>query len=274
MLDPNNAGFENKLLAKLKDEKINPKPRWQFLFKKNIIWLSGILALIIGAAAVSVMIYLFKFNDWEIYDQTKKSFGEFFLLTLPYFWFIFLGLFVFIVYYNLKHMEKGYHYSTLLLLSASVVLSIFLGAVFYAAGMGAELDNVLGRRAPFYDQVINRQVGFWSQPEEGRLSGLVIAENNRGEFLLIDRGQEEWLVEAAGAEIYPGGIVAAGQPLNLLGEKIDKQTFRAKKILPVNAGKNFFHRFKGKGPMRPGRLPANSAPFFESDLRPLSPTQY
>jgi hypothetical protein len=273
MLDQNNAGFENKLLAKIKEEKINPKPHWQFLLRNNVIWLSGVLALIIGAAAVSVMIYLFKFNDWAIYEQTKKSFWEFFVLTLPYFWFIFLAFFVFVIYYNFKHTEKGYHYSTLLLLSASIVLSIFLGVVFYAAGVGAKLDSILGRRAPFYDQVFNRHINFWSQPAEGRLSGLVIIENKQGEFLLIDSRQKEWLVKVTKTKPYPKEFIVVGQPIRLLGEETDEQTFRADIILPVNAGRNFFHRLDGRGPMRPGRLPAGSNSFLPPEIMPPFPPQ-
>jgi len=261
MLDPNNAGFENKLLAKIKDQKINPKPLWQFLLKDYIIWLAGLVSLLIGAAAISVMIYLFKFNDWEIYDQTKKSFLEFFVLTLPYFWFIFLGLFVFIISYNFQHTKKGYRYSTVLLAGASILSSIILGSIFYVAGLGERLDGILGSQAPFYDRVINRHIDFWSQPEEGRLSGLVVGLVEEGKFILIDRGQEEWLVSTENSQPYSNAIIVVGQPIRLLGEVIGDYAFRADKILPVNAGRDFFHRFNGQPPhMRPGDMPPGPRP--------------
>ena len=256
MLDPNNAGFENKLLAKIKDQKIRPKPLWQFLLKDYVIWLAGLVALLIGAAAISVMIYLFKFNDWDIYDQTKKSFLEFFILTLPYFWFIFLGLFIFIISYNFKHTKKGYRYSTILLGGASILLSIILGSIFYVVGLGEKLDNILGSQAPFYDRIINRHIDFWSQPEEGRLSGLVVGLVEGGNFILVDRGQEEWVVSTENSEPYSNAIVVIGQPTRLLGEAVGDYNFRADKILPLKAGHDFFHRFKGKpAHMRPGNIP-------------------
>ncbi len=248
MLDPNNAGFEHKLLAKIKGEKISPRPRWQFLLKNYVVWLAGLVSLLIGAAAISVMIYLFKFNDWEIYDQTKKSFLEFFVLTLPYFWIIFLSLFIFIISYNFKHTKKGYRYSIILLGGASIMLSVFLGAIFYVAGLGEKLDNILGSGAPFYDQVINRHIDFWSQPSEGRLSGLVIGLTEDGKFILIDRGQEEWLVSVENSKPFSGTIIVIGQPIRLLGEEIGDHAFRADKILPINAGRDFFHRFNNQRP--------------------------
>ena len=260
MLDPNNAGFEHRLLAKIKGEKISPRPRWQFLLKDYLVWLSGLVALIVGGAAISVMIYLFKFNDWEIYDQTKKSFWEFFVLTLPYFWFIFLGLFIFIISYNFKHTKKGYRHSVILLVGASVISSIVLGFVFYAAGLGEKLDNILGQGAPLYDRVINRHIDFWSQPEEGRLSGLIIGIVDEGKFILVDRGQEEWLVGVENSRPYPGAAVVIGQPIRMLGEEVADHAFRADKILPLNAGHDFFHRFSGQMPHNRAGVPGQIFP--------------
>jgi hypothetical protein len=248
MLNQNELGFENKLLAKIKEEKISPKPRWQFLLKNYVIWSFGFISLIIGAAAISVMIYLFRFNDWEIYEQTRKTVLEYFILTLPYFWFIFLGIFIFIIFYNLKHTNKGYRYSGFLLASASIILSIILGTIFYAAGLGKSLDDILGRRAPFYDQMINRHLNFWSQPQEGRLSGLIIAQNKVDEFILVDRRQEEWLIQIIGAVPNSHEMIIIGQPIRLLGEEVDKKIFRVDKIFLANTGRGFFHRFDNRPP--------------------------
>ncbi len=281
MLDKNNADFEDKLLAKIKEEKISPKPRWQFLLKNYVVWSAGLGSLIIGAAAVSVMIYLFKFNDWEIYDQTRKTFLEFFLLTLPYYWFVFLGFFVFTIFYNFKHTKRGYRYSSLLLAGASIFLSIILGTIFFALGVGEKLDNILGSQVPFYDHVINRHVNFWSQPSEGRLSGLVLGVVEGGNFILIDRSQEEWLVSTENSKLYPGAIVITGQPIRLLGEEVENHAFRADKILPVNAGRGFFHRFNGRPPhLRPKMIPSeinrpgiNRPELSPAEIMPFFPPQ-
>jgi hypothetical protein len=267
MLDKNNAVFENKLLTKIKDEKINPKPRWQFLLKNYTVWLAGLLSLLIGAAAISVMIYLFKFNDWEIYDQTKKTFLEFFILTLPYYWFVFLGIFVLIISYNLKHTENGYRYSRLLLIGGSIIFSIILGTIFYFAGMGEAIDNILGRQAPFYDQIINRHIDFWSQPGEGRLSGLVISTTDDGKFILIDRGNEQWLVGTENSKPYSGAVIVVGQPIRLLGEETGDHVFEADEILPIRAGRDFFHRFNGPMPLN-GPMPPVVPDFIPGTITP------
>lgn len=255
MLDQNNASFENKLLAKIKDSKMSPKPRWQFLLKDYMVCLSGILSLLIGSAAISVMIYLFKFNDWEIYEQNKKSFLEFFILTLPYFWLIFMALFVFIVSYNFKHTKKGYRYSSFILASASVLLSIILGSLFFVAGLGEKLDDILGRGMPFYDHVINPHVDFWSKPDDGRLSGMVIDKSEDGAFVLIDRAEESWAVNIEEANPYPEEMVAIGMPIRVIGAVTRDNEFKAEIILPIKAGRGFFHRFDKPRSPKPMMIP-------------------
>ncbi len=251
MLDKNNASFENKLLNKIKDGNICPKPRWQFLLKNYIVWLAGISSLLIGSAAFSVMIYLFKFNDWEIYEQTRKTFLEFFVLTLPYFWLVFLAIFVLIISYNFKHTKSGYRYSSVILIGGSVGLSIIFGTIFYFAGLGEKLDNILGRQMPFYDQVINRHVDFWSRPNEGRLSGIVIERSDDYNFVIIDRGEEIWSVDTSFAKPYPREMVSVGQPIRIIGKESEVNKFSADVILPVNAGRGFFKRFEGRRPPMP-----------------------
>ena len=236
--------FDQKLIAKIKEEKIAPKPRWHFLLKNSVIWGVGLLALLIGAASVSVMIYLFKYNDLDIWSETHSSLGETILLILPYFWLIFLGLFVFILYYNIKHTKSGYRYSMWLILVVSVFTSIILGSGLFWAGFGEKIDLVLSQEAPLYDRVINPRVDFWSRPDEGRLVGLVAAATGQ-QFILVDREQTEWQVTISPDEARnnQGNIdIIVGLPIRLLGKKISDHEFVAEHILPLIPGRGFFGR--------------------------------
>jgi hypothetical protein len=238
--------FDKKLVEKIKEEKMAPKPRWHFLLKDYVIWAAGILALLVGAAAVSVMIYLLKYNGWELQEQTKKSILEFFLLTLPYFWIIFLGLFVFILYYNFKHTKKGYRYPVWVIATAGVGASIILGGVFYLCGLGQRIDNVLGERAPFYEIVMNRQLNFWFNPDEGRLAGVIASEVEEGNFYLIDPSGKTWQIfgrlDQGDSRIFE--FLKAGESVNLIGQVIAVNSFRAEMIKPLVPGRGFFDRPK------------------------------
>lgn len=264
------SGLTDKILNKIKDGHMSPKPRWQFLLKNYVVWLIGILALLIGAASVSVMIYLFRFNDWEIYEETHKSLAEFFLLTLPYFWIIFLALFVFIVYYNLKHTKRGYRYPLYIVILAPVSLSIFLGTIFFTLGCGEKIDSILGSQAPFYDIVINRHVDFWSQPGEGRLAGLIISEPSDSHFILLDRNQKEWTVILETENfLSPVEAVVIGQPVHLLGEVVGENEFQTVRVIPARGGQGFLRHLDNC----PGncRLRQNFRPAPPNGPRPQGP---
>jgi heme/copper-type cytochrome/quinol oxidase subunit 2 len=233
--------FNQEILEKLKE--IKPKARWHFLLKNYAIWVSGILALLIGAVAVSVIIYLSSYNNFAIRQDINKSLGEMLLLTLPYFWLLFLGLFVFIVYYNLKHTKTGYRYSIGLIITVAVVASIFLGGIFFAAGLGEDLDEILGQSAPLYGEMFNPHVDFWSNPEEGRLIGIVSSQTDNDSFILIDKNQHEWTIQFKGNDFIATSL--SGKPLRLIGQKKSDDTFEVFKVLPMMPGHGFFKHLNG-----------------------------
>ena len=55
--------ISKQVLEKIKDKKIKPKSKWEFLLKDYVWWFLGILALNIGGLAFSVIIYFLVNND-------------------------------------------------------------------------------------------------------------------------------------------------------------------------------------------------------------------
>ncbi len=241
MLDKNDFG--RKLLEKIKEKKLAPKSRWHFLLKRYVIWGIGIISLAIGALAFSVIIYVLKYNDWDIYDQLTDSFLSFVFLTLPYFWLLFLILFIYIVYYDLRHTKKGYRYSLPIVLAISVGSSMILGALFFEVGLGQAIDDILGQNMPMYERFINRHIGLWAEPENGRLSGLIISKLSEDEIIILSQERMKWDALLNGAEFPEGFKIIVGRPIRLLGEKIDDRVFRAIKVLPVGPGRSFLMRY-------------------------------
>lgn len=252
-----------RILAQIKNNQLAPKPRWRFLLKNYMVWLSGAVALLVGAAAVSVMIYLFKYNDWEVCRQTHKSLAEFFLLTLPYFWLIFLGFFVFVIYYNLKHTKHGYRYPLYALILVSIAASVILGSGFFLMGWGEKIDDILGRRMPFYGQVMNRQMSFWFNPEEGRLTGVVIdLPDERGYFYLVDPVGGNWQILSLRDRRRPEFLLE-GQPVNLIGQVLSGYQFQAEMVRPLVSGKEFLRKKHA--------CPSNACPFSRDHFPQFGP---
>lgn len=264
--EPQGLGdFDKRLIGKIKEEKLNPKPRWQFLFKNYVIWLSGLLSLMVGAAAIAVMIYLFQNNDWELVPQL--GFWELFVITLPYFWIVFLGLFIFILNYNFRHTERGYRYPIWMIAGGSVVASLALGGLLYAGGWGEKIDNTLAA-APYYDRFINRNVVYWHKPEGGRLAGVVEEAGADGRTVtIIDPLGRRWEVVATSMPAMP----RPGEPVKVLGRPLEDGRFEVRMIRPMHAGRaymlsrpmppghprDFIHpaaAVPGEGPMGPGSV--------------------
>lgn len=237
----NLSAFESQLFSKIKREGLEPLPRWHFLLRDYVVWIAGTLTLLIGSAAVSVMIYLFKYNDWDIQEKVHKNFLEFLILTLPYFWIVFLFLFIFLLYFNIKKTKKGYRYPLWFIATISVLASIIMGGLMHLAGLGQKIDDVLGQRAPFYDQLINRQIIFWFEPSEGRLTGIVSSELDSDSFQMVDPSGQAWLVKIEDGQAVPK-FLEKGLPVNVIGQMLDKENFEAEIIKPVKPGRRFFFR--------------------------------
>jgi hypothetical protein len=243
-MDDINQEFGPKLLEKIKEEKIAPKPRWTFLLKESVIWGAGSLSLLVGGLVTAVVIYFFRDNSLNVYQRMDGSFLKFIFFTLPYFWLIFLALFIFVLYYNLKHTGRGYRYSVAAVAIISILLSLVLGVIFFQLGAGRLIDDLLGERSPLYPQVFNQPIVFWNTPEEGRLTGLVISRISDSEFILWDIDRQEWRVVSEAGHYFLSGAVEANRPIRIIGVKIDDNIFEAREILPVGPGRNFFHRFE------------------------------
>ena len=237
-----NNSFNNKLIEKLKGEDIKPRPRWQFVVRHLSFWLGGTLALVISSLSASVMIYFFSFDELAFYGSLGKQAAGAWFLVFPYFWVIFLAIFVLIISYNIKKIGKSYRYPVWLIIIVSVLSSLILGAGFFALGSGEKIDNLLGRRAPFYDKILNPRVDFWSHPESGRLAGLVISHPQDGSFALVDRDRQEWQVSFSERENHFAWLDdLLGKPVMISGRRGSNHSFAAERISPMHPGNGFFN---------------------------------
>ncbi len=267
--------LSQEILSNIKEHKIAPRPRWQFLFRNYFLWTIGFLALFFGAVSISLIIFMLRYNEWSSYSRLGGGPLDFLLLVVPIFWIISLAIFVILVYFNFKKTKHGYRFKPLLIVSGAIAISVILGFAFFSLGMGQRIDAVLGRRAPLYDSLINPGMRFWSNPEAGRLSGLLVYQESEGNFILVDNNNIEWHVnyiesnDEKLAEAKKNGmiddetlIIAAGQPVRFIGEITAEKEFKAKEMVPFHPGREFFYRFeKGHGP-KPGKnMMPNGAKF-------------
>jgi hypothetical protein len=205
--------FGQSILDKIREKGLLPKPKWRFLFKNYVVWGFGFLSLLIGSMAMAVILYMFCYNDWGIHKELNQSFLSYVIISLPYFWLIFLGLFIFVVYYNFKHTKHGYRYGLPLILGGSVLASAAMGMLLFGVGLGEAIDDVLSRQTPFYEKIINHRIGMWETPENGRLAGMVLEKKDNRLLLIFALDKRVWQVDIENARIMAPEEPAAGRPI-------------------------------------------------------------
>lgn len=227
--------FSQAILNKIKTEKIKPKARWEFLLKDYFVWILSIVFLVVGGLVVAVIIHVLNNNDWDLYEHLSNNFLKFVLITLPYFWIILLILFIFVVYYNIRHTKQGYHYSLVLIVIASIVASIALGSAFYNLGLGRKLNTLLTETVGPYSRVFCHNTVVWHRPELGMLVGEVIAVEDQVCYL-VDINNNKWEIITTRTNFSQGYTLMPGDRVKVLGKMISPGRLEAMEIRPIQCG--------------------------------------
>jgi len=239
--------FSKKIINQIKKDKIKPKPKWQFVVMNVLLWFFGLVALILGSFVFSVILYMFIDNDWDAVNYIGGNFIKFVFIIVPYFWLICLAIFSLAVFFIIRRTKKGYQYPFWKISLASIVLSVFLGSLFYGVGMGRAIDESLSQKTNIYKKIVNHRKEHWMNPAEGFLGGKIKSVDPEKSFLLIDFNGREWKVFYENALIMPSCEIKEGENLRMFGKMMTEnelEIFQAEKILPE---KPF------GGVLRPGR---------------------
>jgi hypothetical protein len=146
--------ISNKALKQIKDNNIKLKPRWYFVTKNYFIWTIFGISIILGSLAFSMILFMVKQLDWDIYHYMGDSFLKTIFISLPYLWLIFLILFTGVAYYNFIRTKRGYRFKFISILLISLIISIILGTGFYFNGFSERLENVFSEKISYYHRLV------------------------------------------------------------------------------------------------------------------------
>ena len=222
-----------KALQTIKQKKISPRSKWQCLLYNKMAWGLSFAFVIIGSLAFSVVIYMVKNNDWDMYSHLNDSLIEFIIITLPYFWIVLLILLVYLAFFSSKFTEQGYRYKLITLLSVGLLINMVLGVIFYSIGFGRIIDSYLENKVQAYHYMFINKARMWTQPEKGLLAGFIISVN-KDQLTIKDYKNNSWNIELNENVIIKGRIkIDVGLRINIIGEKQDNNNFLAKEIRPL-----------------------------------------
>lgn len=220
-----------KLMEKIKDGRINPRPRWQFSFKDRLAWSGFIISVLFGALAFSVVLFAIQQVDFNILSYMGKSVWAVILGLIPLIWIIALIILLVLAILSLMRSKKGYKIPSLTLIATSTAVSILAGTLFFITGGGKWLEHAFASEVNIYQGVEERKTILWMMPDEGYLGG-TIASVDDDEFELLDFEDHTWIIDFEGADIPPAVSLTAGVKVKIIGNKISEGSFKAEKIRP------------------------------------------
>ncbi|MDD5731841.1 MAG: hypothetical protein PHU42_03040 [Patescibacteria group bacterium] len=225
--------ISQNILKKIKQQDVHPIPRWKFLLKNYGIWVIFSLVVLLGGLAVSVVIFMLTDRDWTIYRYLNKSFWEYLLISIPYFWFFLISIFLVFAWYDIKKTKTGYRYSFTKIGAISILSSIILGILFFYAGLGVRIDKIFADNLPYYQNIHHySRPGVWQNPQSGLLVGEVEDIQGDGSFHIRDLENTNWLINCLNC-IWSGGLVGEpGMLVRLVGQEMGDHIFQVSEIRP------------------------------------------
>ncbi|MFA5052329.1 MAG: hypothetical protein WC544_04720 [Patescibacteria group bacterium] len=226
--------LSQNILEKIKQEKVKPIPRWEFLLKDWVIWTGFGVSVLIGSVAYCVALFMLTTQDWDLYRYVGSNPIIDALSGLPYIWLVALILFMSLAYYNFRHTQSGYRYRTYGIVLMGIGASIVIGSILHVSGFGDYVDNALASNLPMYRQLTPDRQSTWTQPEKGLLAGKIIGLNSADIYAVSikDFRGQMWVINVQEAVIDPRATITDGEYIKIIGRKIDSYQFIASQIMP------------------------------------------
>jgi len=221
-----------EILKSIKDSKVKPISKWKFIFKDYLMWGFFTLTTLVGALATSVIIFIVKDNDWDIYKYLEKSFLGYFLILMPYFWIIILFILAYVAYLNYRQTRKGYLLNPYWVILGSIFISVMLGWILFDLKIGRQLDQMCAKNIPYYQGMELQKKNLWSNPEKGLLAGEIIDFKDEDNFVIKDLNNQNWNIIGDGVAWKNEINKEIGEEVKIIGVYESKDKFKAKEVRP------------------------------------------
>ena len=180
--------LENKIIDKIKDEKLKPTSFWYFFFRDFSLWGAVILSIIFVSLSLAPIIFILNNLETDYIKHIDQSPLNFYFHIIPYPFIIFALLFTFLAMVAWQKTKNGYKFEGRKILVVSGILSLIFGILLNDFTIGKILDD------NFHDPVFNsyksvqeRRMENWNHPEIGRFIGNVSEMGDSSFSLVTDK---------------------------------------------------------------------------------------
>lgn len=229
------SSVQNAVFDRIEREHVTPRTKNWFRCREAFFFALVLLAILIGALSVAETYFRLLFIGYDYYEVTHGSLGAYALDALPLLWVFVLASALLIGHFNIRHTKKGYRYPLSLIMLISIVASVLLGALFYRVGLAHIMDARMAAWMPFQTPLIALQERLWSEPESGRLVGVIdgydlvediaTVMSPDGTVISVDTS------EVMGEDRY---LIAAGEKVRFVGIPDEDGVFHACHAMPFS----------------------------------------
>jgi len=225
--------ISENVIKKIKKENLNPYPKKYFFLKKSVTWTLFGVSILLGIIACSVIIFQIKHTDWDLYHLLNYTFLDYMIIILPYFWIIFLFIFLVVAYFYYRRTAKGHLINTTIIILSSILFSIIGGFLLYQTGFSENLESLFQERIPFYRKLNPGMHRMWMSPQNGLLAGEIVKLISAQVIEIEDLQGNVWEIDISNT-IWRGKLrPGIGLKIKLIGKKTGDNKFIAKEIRPL-----------------------------------------
>lgn len=147
------------ILSKIKSGELSQKSRWYFLTRDYFFWAITAIAVVTGSLASASLLHQLLVNQIPFISQMRDNpdIITTLFLNLPFFWIALFCLLVITAWYNYRHTSGGHRHYNSLIVASVVVVSMSLGTLLFAAGLGKEIDQGTRERVPLLQKQFEKR---------------------------------------------------------------------------------------------------------------------
>lgn len=234
--------LSSKVLSQIKEDNIKPTPKWQFLLKDSVTYFLFVLSIVLGSIGSAITFFLIGNIDFLETSITNLSFVQGVIMSVPLLWLLLTILFIFIAYYNFKHIPDGYKWTAAKSLLISLFVSILLGLVLNSTGVAQKLNDVFANNIPNYTRIADPRYAYWMRPEAGLIAGEIVSTEEDA-IKVVDLNRNFWIVNIENTYVSNTVSLKPGQRIRITGEITGEFTINAIQIRPWNGRVQGMHNF-------------------------------
>jgi hypothetical protein len=214
----NTASLSTAVLERIARERVTPRSRFLCRCVELSMWCLWAVTIMLGALMFAEVVYVAMHSGVEFYELTHDSFASFLIASLPVIWITVFGVFAILAVYHMRLTKRGYRYSLISIVGSSIVFTVVLGLFFNMLGVGKKIDMLLDTMPMPYESMEDRQLFVWTDPEHGRLAGMMISfVGTTTDIIFRDVHDREWIVSTIELSKEDFDLLSSGAWVRIFG---------------------------------------------------------